>query len=162
MTRSRKLIVHLLIVLVVAASAASEVAAQEKDIEKTFTSLGYKVSWDVATAGADWELRDFNMRLKHIYAIRSLKKVPGEKNLYYRFFIRVEEFATEAEAEKRMEHIASTPPGSESKLIGPEYDLREGFRRGKLVYVVSADVYKFVIDKSLSKLRAQLESEIKE
>lgn len=136
------------------------VAANDAKLEKTLVSLGYKITDQIASAGADWELRDFKMQSKKIYSIRSNKKVPGEKNLYYRFTVRVEEYATETDAQKRLDHILATPPGPDSKLTAPEYALREGFQRGKLVYVVSTDVYTFVADKSLSKLREKLEKEI--
>ena len=135
--------------------------AQTSTIEKTVSKLGFKVTSRINSAGADWELRDFNMREKQIINIKSKAKVPGEKNMYYRYTIRIEKFGSEADAEKRMEHIAATPPGPDSKMLKPEFALREGFRRGMLVYVVETDVYKFVVDKSLNKLRTQLEAAIK-
>jgi len=134
--------------------------AQSKNFENTLTSLGYKVTWKITAAGADWELRDFNMREKRVFAIKSLKKVPGEKNMYYRYSVQIEEYASEADAQTRSDHISATPPGPDSKMVGPEFDLRVGFRRGTLVYVVSTDVYKFVVDGSLDKLRQKLEEKI--
>lgn len=132
----------------------------DKQLEKTLISFGYKITDKIASAGADWELRDFQMQSKQIYNIKSTKKVPGEKNLYYRFTIRIEQYATVEDAQKRLQHIQSTPPGPDSKLTAPEYDLREGFQRGTQVYVVSTDVYTFVVDKSLTKLREKLKKEI--
>ncbi|MEQ1762091.1 MAG: hypothetical protein ABL984_02990 [Pyrinomonadaceae bacterium] len=149
-----------LLVVVVLICFASNAKAQQSDIEQAITSLGFKVTWKITAAGADWELRDFKMREKRVFSIKSLKKVPREKNMYYRFGVQIEEYGSEADAEKRMEHIAATPPGPTSKLEAPEYDLREGFRRGKLVYVVSTVVYMFVVDKSLNKFRMQLEEKI--
>ena len=134
--------------------------ANDQQLEKTLVSLGYRVTDKIASAGADWELRDFRMQSKQIYNIKSTKKVSGEKNLYYRFTIRIEQYATVEDAQKRLEHIQSTPPNADSKMIAPEYALREGFQRGTQVYVVSTDVYKFVVDKSLSKLREKLHKEI--
>jgi hypothetical protein len=64
------------------------------------------------------------------------------------------------DAQKRLIHIQSTPPGPNSKMMAPEYALREGFQRGTQVYVISTDVYKFVVDKSLSLLHQQLKKEI--
>ena len=142
-------------------AAATAAAAQTQSLEQTLSKFGYKVTSRINSAGADWELRDFNMREKQIFNIKSKTKVPREKNMYYRYTIRVEEFGSEADAEKRMEHIAATPPGPTSKMEAPEYALREGFRRGKLVYVVETDVYMFIADKSMSKFRAQLEDAIK-
>lgn len=136
------------------------VSAYDKQLEQTLVSMGYKVTEKIASAGADWELRDFKMRSKQIYNIKSLKRVPGEKNLYYRFNIRIEDYATIEDAQKRLQHIQSTPPGPDSKMIAPEYALREGFQRGTQVYVISTDVYTFVVDKSLSKLREKLHKEI--
>ncbi|NJM54040.1 MAG: hypothetical protein HC846_12055 [Blastocatellia bacterium] len=141
-------------------SGALNVFAFDKQLEKTLISMGYKVTGKIASAGADWELRDFKMRSKQIYNIKSTKKVPGEKNLYYRFTIRIEQYATVEDAQIRLEHIQSTPPGADSKMIAPEFDLREGFQRGTQVYVVSTDVYTFVVDKSLSKLREKLKMAI--
>lgn len=138
------------------------VSANDKKFEKTIVSLGYKITDQIASVGADWELRDFKMRSKKIYSIKSLKKVPDEKKLYYRFTIRIEDFATVEDAQKRLDHIRSTPPGPDSKMIGPEYDLREGFQRGTRVYVVSTNVYTFVADKSLTKLREKLQEIITE
>jgi hypothetical protein len=136
------------------------VSANDKNLERTLVALGYKITSQIGSAGADWELRDFKMRSKYIYNIKSTKKVPGENNLYYRFTIRVEDYTTWEDAQKRLDHILATPPGPDSKMIAPEHDLREGFRRGTKVYVVSTDVYTFVVDKSLSKLREKLDKEI--
>lgn len=130
--------------------------ANDTSFEKTLGSLGYRVTWKISAAAADWELRDFKMRSKKIFSIKSKKKVPGEKNLYYRFSIKIEQYATVEDAQKRLDHILATPPGPDSKMIAPEYDLREGFQRGTQVYVVSTNVYTFVVDKSLSKLREKL------
>ncbi len=135
-------------------------SANDKQLEKTLVSMGYKITGKIASAEADWELRDFKMRKKQIYTIKSTKKVPGEKNLYYRFTIRIEDYATVEDAQKRLAHIQSTPPGPDSKMIAPEYDLREGFQHGTQVYVVSTDVYTFVVDKSLIKLREKLQNAI--
>lgn len=134
--------------------------AYDKKLEKTIISLGYKVTNKIASAGADWELRDFKMQSKQIYNIKSTKKVPGEKNLYYRFTVKIEQFATIEDAQKRLKHIQLTPPGPDSKMIAPEYDLREGFQRGTQVYVVSTDVYTFVVDKSLSKFHEKLKNAV--
>lgn len=134
--------------------------ANDKQLEKTLISMGYKVTGKIASAGADWEFRDFKMRSKQIYNIKSLKKVPGENNLYYRFTIKIEDYATVEDAQKRLKHIQATPPGPDSKLIAPEYDLREGFQRGTQIYVISTDVYTFVVDKSLSKFHQKLKNAI--
>jgi hypothetical protein len=141
-------------------AAAATAMAQNKDFENTLSSLGYKVTWKITAAGADWELRDFKMKEKQVFSVKSLKKVPREKNMYYRFGVQIEKYGSEADAEKRMEHIAATPPGPTSKLEAPEFDLREGFRRGKLVYVVSTAVYMFVADGSMTKFRLELEKKI--
>lgn len=141
-------------------SGVLNVSAYDKQLEKTLVSMGYKVTDKIASAGADWELRDFKMRSKKIYNIKSLKKVPGEKNLYYRFTIRIEDYATIEDAQKRLKHIQATPPGPDSKMLGPEFDLREGFQRGTQIYVISTDVYTFVVDKSLSKLHEKLKKAI--
>lgn len=157
MKRNKLFSSYALLTIVVFAATGT---AQTKHFENTLTSLGYKITWKVTAAGADWELRDFNMREKRVFAIKSKAKVPGEKNMYYRYSVQIEEYASEADAQKRIDHIAATPPGPESKMVGPENDLRVGFRRDKLVYVVSTDVYKFVADGSLYKFLEQLEKKI--
>lgn len=134
------------------------VSAYDKQLEKTLVSFGFKITGKIASAGADWELRDFKMRSKQIYNIKSLKKVPGEKNLYYRFTIKIEDYGNMEDAQKRLKHIQATPPGPDSKMIAPEYALREGFQRGTQVYVISTDVYTFVVDKSLSKFHQKLKN----
>ncbi|MBS1794925.1 MAG: hypothetical protein JSS81_13780 [Acidobacteria bacterium] len=149
-------------VLLLIFSVAAGVRAQTVDLDKTFRTLGFKVTGRTNVAAADWELRDFKMRSKRIFALKSLKKVPGERNLYYRFAVRIEEYENEADAERRIAEIEATPPGADSKLTAPEYDLREGFRRGTRVYVVSTNVYKFVADKSLSRFKSDLEKIVKE
>lgn len=141
-------------------SGALNVFAFDKQFERTIVSMGYKVTGKIASAGADWELRDFKMRSKQIYNIKSTKKVPGEKNLYYRFTIKIEDYASIEDAEKRLKHIQATPPGPDSKMFGPEYDLRVGFQRGTQVYVVSTDVYTFVVDKSLNKFHEKLKNAV--
>jgi len=136
------------------------VSANDKQLERMLISMGYKITGKIAAAGADWELRDFKMRKKQIYNIKSTKKVPGEKNLYYRFTVKIEEYGTIEDSQNRLKHIQSTPPGADSKMIGPEFDLREGFQRGNFIYVVSTDVYKFVVDKSLSRFHLKLKNAI--
>lgn len=133
------------------------VSANDQSFEKKLVSLGYKVTDKIASAGADWELRDFKMRNKTIYWIKSKKKVSGEKNLYYRFTVRIEDYETPEDAQKRLAYIESTPPGPDGKMIAPEYALREGFQIGTQVYVVGTDVYTFVADKSLADLREKLQ-----
>ena len=155
----KKLFTVNLICLFLAASVMNTFA-KDAQLEKTIVSMGYKVTSKIASAGADWELRDFKMRSKQIYNIKSTRKVPDEKNIYYRFTIRIEDYATVEDAQKRLKHIQSTPPGPDSKMIGPEYDLREGFQRGTQVYVISTDVYTFVVDKSLSKFHEKLKNAI--
>lgn len=134
--------------------------AKDTKLEKAIASLGYKITFRSASHAQGWKKNDFMMQNKKIFSIKSRKKVPGEKNLYYRFAIKIEEYENEADAQKRLDYIESTPPGPNSKLEGPEYDLREGFRRGKSVYVISTNVYTFVVDKSLSKFREKLEEAI--
>ena len=150
------------VIIVIAFGFVLSVKAQKSEIEKAVGSLGFKVTSKISAAGADWELRDFKMREKTIILVKSKAKVPNEKNMYYRFSIRVEEYGSEADAEKRMKHIDETPPGPTSKMEGPEHDLRVGFRRGKLVYAVGTAVYMFVADGSMVKLRDQLESAIRD
>ena len=137
-----------------------ETRSQSAGLERTLATLDYRVTWKISAGAADWEIRDFQMRKKHIYAIKSRKRVPGEVALYYRYSVRIEEFDSEADAEKRMAYVESTPPGADSKLIGPEFALREGFRRGRSIYVVSTDVYRFVADRSLSKFKNRLKSSL--
>lgn len=155
----KKLFTAKLVCLLISASVLNA-SASETMLKKAIASLGYKITGEIAAAGADWELRDFKMRSKRIFSVKSTKKVPGEKNLYYRFAVTIEEYGTEEDAQKRLAHIESTPPGPDSKLIAPEYALREGFRRGKEVYVVSTNVYTFVADKSLSRFRENLKTEM--
>jgi hypothetical protein len=134
--------------------------AQELRLERALGALGYQIVSRSAAESAGWEKTDFDMRGKQIFSVKSRKKAPGGENLYYRFAVTVEEYETEAAAEKRLAHIRSTPPGPDSKLVGPEYDLREGFRRGRQVYVVSTAVYTFVADQSLTRFREKLEREL--
>jgi hypothetical protein len=155
----KKLFIIKILCLLITAGVLN-ISADDKQLERTLVAWGYKITDKIASAGADWELRDFKMRSKQIYSIKSTRKVPGEKNLYYRFTIRIEDYGTVEDAQKRFAHIQSTPPGPDSKMIGPEYDLREGFQRGTQVYVISTDVYTFVADKSLTKLREKLKKEI--
>lgn len=150
---------HASLMIAVLATATSALA-QTNDLDQTLSKLGYKITSQISSAGADWELRDFQMRTKKIISIKSRKKVPGEKNMYYRYAIRIEDFGSEADAQKRMDHIAATPPGPDSKMVGPENSLREGFLRGKRVYVVGTVVYMFVVDGSLNRFRLQLEEKI--
>lgn len=148
------------VIAIILIAAVTNAMAQSKELEQTLVSLGYKITWRVSAAGADWELRDFNMRSKHVFAIKSKAKVPGEKNMYYRYSVSIEEYPTVADAEKRMDHITATPPGPDSKMVAPEHDLRVGFRRSHRVYVISTDVYTFVVDGSLNKFRLQLDERI--
>lgn len=154
-------VTHMLILGCLIMTIPTNVRALDRQLEKTLVSFGYKITGKISAAAADWELRDFKMVRKTIYNIKSTRSVPGKKYLYYRFSIKVEEFATVEDAGKRAAHIDATTPGPDSKMIGPEYDLREGFQHGTKVYVISTAVYEFVADKSLSQLRKRLDREIR-
>lgn len=146
----------LFLAFLLSGAGALNVSAYDKQLENAITSMGYRITSKIESAAADWELRDFNMRSKQIYNIKSKKKIPGERNIYYRFTVRIEEFANVEDAGKRAAQVQSTPPGPDSKMIAPEFDLRIGFQMGERVVVVSTDVYTFVVDKSLSKFLERL------
>lgn len=146
--------------LLIFVAGAVSAHAYDRKLETAVAAMGYRVMNKIESAAADWELRDFRMRSKQIYSVKSRKKVPGSDNLYYRFTIRIEDFASVEDAQKRAEHIQSTPPGPDSKMIGPEFALREGFQRGSRVYVISTDVYTFVADKSLTEFHKRLRAAV--
>lgn len=114
---------------------------------------------------ADWEV-EWNIVSKRTYTIvaknapknaRCGPETVGKRCISPSFWVTVEDLTSEADAQKRLDHIVATPPGPDSKLTGPEYDLREGFRVGTKVYVVGTEVYMFVKDGSLTAFRKKLQ-----
>src|SRR5215207_8841378 len=85
--------------------------AQNNKLEKLLISFGYKITSKSVAPSAGWEKSDFKMQGKQIFSIKSKNKVAGEKNLYYRFTVTIEKYESEADAQKRLELIQSTPPG---------------------------------------------------
>ena len=133
---------------------------QKKSVlEKALVSAGYAIKGKTDPVPSDWEKEQFHLRSKYRVQVKSTKPIPGERGLYFRFTVDIEAYLNEADAQKRLDRIKSTPPGVDSKME-PEYVLREGFQRGNLVYVVSTDVYKFVLDKHLTGFRKKLEAAI--
>lgn len=157
----RKLLTTNLISLLMMTCVLNAAAVgRDTALEKKLASLGYRITFRNNPVPTDWQKNEFDLQSQRIYAVKSLKPVRGERNLYYRFSVAVETYKNESDAEKRMAFITKTPPGVDSKMQ-PEYVLREGFRRGRLVYTVSTDVYKFYLDGDLKRLREKLEKEIK-
>lgn len=111
-------------------------------------NLGYKVVASSKPELLAWE-RDLGVVKKSVYAIRRNKQVSGTPRDYYRFTIKVEEYASEDRAQDRVELMDSTPPEPDSLRIAPDFNYRMGFRRGKTVWVVSTDFYALVDDGAL-------------
>lgn len=130
--------------------------AKDPELKIALENLGYTIVAGSTAELRQWE-KTFGMIEKRQYAIKRKKKVRGKPAGYYRFVVKVEEFRSEDEAEMRLDNINATPPGPDSKQTGPEFDLREGFRFGKKVYVVSTDVYRFVTDGTLTNVTSKLD-----
>jgi len=112
-------------------------------------------------APADWERKDLNMESKQLFVIKSLKKVPGGENLYRRMAVTIEKYKDSADAMDRFKNLQATPPGPNSKMEGPEFELREGFMRGStMVYVISTETYTFVADGTMHKFVVDLEKRL--
>ncbi len=143
------------------ASAPNTAIGQVSDLQKTLVSFGYKVEKKAGVEITAAEKSEFNLQGKLRYGIKSVNPVRGERRLYYRFTVDVEAYQNESDAQKRLDRIIATPPGVDSKME-PHSGFREGFRRENKVYVVSTDVYKFVLDKDLTRLREKLENAVSE
>ena len=152
-----KLNIYALLVLGMAASAT----AQNEITERTLKSMGYTIVKTSSPALQDWEINDLKMESKQIFVIMSVRKIPGNENMYRRFAVTIEKYKDQADAVERIRNIEATPPGPNSKLTAPEYALREGFGRGlTLVFVVSTEVYTFVADGSLHKFTQDLDKKL--
>ena len=119
-------------------------------------NLGYKVVASSKPELLAWE-QDLGVVRKSVYAIRRNRQVPGKPNGYYRFTIKVEEYASEDRAQDRVELMDSTPPAPDSIRNAPEFDYRMGFRRGKTVWVVSTNHYAPVYDGALASVTSKFE-----
>ena len=142
-------------------SCSVTAVAQDAILEKTLTSMGYRITARSSPAPADWERKDLNMESKQLFVIKSLKKVPGGENLYRRMAVTIEKYKDPAGAIERFKNIQATPPGPNSKMDGPEYELREGFMRGStMVYVISTETYTFIADGTMHKFVIDLEKRL--
>lgn len=151
--------------LLILSGSTNTSAQQDVELKSAIAKAGYTVSKS-ASGGvlADWEL-NWKIVSKRTYSIVGKKpdknarcgpETVGARCITPSFWVDVEDFASEADAQKRIDHIAATPPGPDSKFTAPEFDLREGFRIGTRVYVVGTGVYKFVADGSLTAFREKL------
>ena len=161
----RTLINALSLSLLILSGSTNAPAQQDVELRSAIAKAGYTVSKS-ASGGvlADWEL-NWKIVSKRTYSIVGKKadknarcgpETVGARCITPRFWVDVEEFASETDAQKRIEHIVATPPGPDSKFTAPEFDLREGFRIGPRVYVVGTEVYMFVADGSLTAFREKL------
>jgi|GEM_PF-3277332 len=142
-------------------SCSVTAVAQDAILEKTLTSMGYRITARSSPAPADWKRKDLNMETKQLFVIKSLKKVPGGENLYRRMAVTIEKYKDPADAIQRFKNIQATPPGPNSKMDGPEYELREGFMRGsRMVYVISTETYTFIADGTMHKFVIDLEKRL--
>lgn len=135
------------------------IAQDPADVAKTMLSLGFRVTQTAMLDPTASESDQFGMLTKRRYSIKSLRPVPGERDLFYRYTVDVEAYKDHVHAQSRVDHIDSDPPGPDTKLR-PESALREAFRRANLVFVISTDVYKFVVEKSLRGFREALQQAI--
>ena len=143
------------------ASPFSAIAQEPDKLREALSAMGFRITRVVDVDPTSFEKSEFDLKKKRIYVIRSIRPVPGERNLYYRYTVEIEEYADQVHALHRLERIQAAPPGPTSKMESEsEYELREAFKRGNLVYVVGTDVYTFVVDKSLSRLTAKLENAV--
>ena len=79
-------------------SCSVTAVAQDAILEKTLTSMGYRITARSSPAPADWERKDLNMESKQLFVIKSLKKVPGGENLYRRMAVTIEKYKDPADA----------------------------------------------------------------
>jgi len=136
-------------------------SAQDKILEKTLNSMGYTIVNMSTPTLQEWETSDFKMESKEVFVIKSVKKVPGGENLHRRMAVTIEKYKDPADAIQRFKNIQATPPSTNSKMEGPEYELREGFMRGvAMVYVISTETYTFVADGSLHKFVGDLDKRL--
>ena len=157
LTRLFKLNLFSLLVMRIAAGANG----QEKILEKTLNSMGYTIVNRSTPAIQDWEKNDLKMESKQVFAIKSIKKVPGGENLYRRMAVTIEKYKNPKDAMQRFRSIQATPPGPNSKMDGPEYSLREGFMRGvTMVYVISTETYTFVANGSMHRFVNDLDKRL--
>jgi hypothetical protein len=102
-----------------------------------------------------WEKEQFDLQSKYRLKIKSVKPIPDKRDrYYYRYTVEIEVYKNETDADQRMRRLREAPPGVDEKME-PEYLLHDGFKRGKLVYIVSMNVYTFVVDKCLTRLGEQ-------
>ena len=150
---------QLLVLLVLSTVICAD--AQDKILEKTLNSMGYRVIKPSSRALQEWEANDLKMDSKQVFAIKSVKKIPGSEDMYRRLAVTIEKYKNPQDASQRLKNIQATPPGPNSKLTAPEYALREGFMRGAtMVYVISTDVYTYVADGSMHKFVGDLDKKL--
>ena len=136
-------------------NTSGQTTAQRNKLERSLKATGYKVKAKTEVEPRDWEIERFGLKNKYRFTVKSIKSLPKTRNVFARYAVEIEVFAGKAEAENRLKRLLEVPPGFDTKM-NAEYVLRDGFRRGNLVYIISTDAVMFA-DKSLRDLKAKLE-----
>jgi len=132
---------------------------QKKKLEKSVSAAGYKIKVRKEVEPTDWEKEQFDLQSKYRIEVKSVKPIPGKREkYYYRYAVEIEVYKNEEDAGERLGRLKELPPGADD-MMNPEYVLRDGFRRGNLVYIISTDVAMFSYT-GLSDLKKNLEKAI--
>lgn len=126
--------------------------------KEVIASWGYRTTGIQKAEQSPWEVEHFGKAKVRQQSINGVKPVKGERNMYYRFVISEQTFATEAEAQGRITKIRDTPPGVNTKME-PRWVLCDGVASGKKAYIVWTDALKFSIEELpavMTRLRKEL------
>lgn len=129
--------------------------------KEVIASWGYRTTGMREAEQSAWEVEHFGKATVRQQSINAVKEVKGERNMYYRFVISEQTFATEAEASGRIAKIRDTPPGVNTKME-PRWVLCDGVASGRKAYIVWTDALKFSIEELpevMKRLRKELGAE---
>ncbi|MEZ5424955.1 MAG: hypothetical protein R2747_01705 [Pyrinomonadaceae bacterium] len=139
-------------------SINAQTNAQKDKLGDSLKAAGYAIKTKQPVEALDWEKEQFDIESKYRFAVKSKKNFPGEPRTFYRFWVEIEVYRSEADAGKRLERLLEAPPGLDDKMHA-EYVLRDGFQRANLIYIISTDAVMFS-GEGLRDLKEKLEKAI--
>jgi hypothetical protein len=108
-------------------------------VVQVIQSHGYRAEKRFVFQPTPWEVSAFRMRTKRLVAFRAEQPLPNERETYYcRFSLVEESYDSNEDARQRLDAIHRNLPGGP---VEDEYTLtlRDGFRVGKVAYILSTD-----------------------
>lgn len=151
--------VAVLVLIVGPSFILGQIPKERTELERSLDKAGYSIRLRTVVSVSAWEKERFDLQSKYRLEVRSRTHVPQKPNHFYRYTVDLEVFENDIDAVERLKNLKELPPGVDDKK-GAEYLLRDGFRRGNRVYIISTNVAMFSYT-GLTELKSQLERSIR-